>query len=401
MADEKKEEHKPHEHAHHHEHHPKKPISQKLKRLNYDNIFVAVALILGVVVLVNLVITFNINKDINKGAADAEEAAKPAKIELTTIVNPTCTDCFDITAVSSHVKTGNVEITSENSLEFDSNEAKAIISKYNIQQIPAIVITGEIDKINIQGLVKNDDSLLLPEITPPYTDAETGEIQGRVTLYNLNDPACIDCNDLATLVNQIKSSGITITEEKNIDSNSAEGKELIDKYKIDFIPIILFSEDAGIYPIIQQAWPQIGSIESDGTHVMRVVNPPYINITTGKLRGLIDITYLTDSTCIECYDVNTHKEIITSPQSFAMILGKEETVDISDVKGKELIAKYDITQVPTVILSEEIDAYPSRLALSEFFSVEEDNSYVFRRPSVMGNYKDLTTDEVVIAQQQG
>ncbi len=286
--------------------------------------------------------------------------------------------------------------------EFDSNEGKAIISKYKIEKIPTVVVTGEIDKFTIQGLEKRENALLLTRLEPPYTNAANGEILGRVTLYNLKDSACEKCSDLTPLINQIKGAGIKISQEKIINPESNEGKELLKKYNLDFAPTIILSKDAVAYEIMKEAWPQIGTIEKDGYYVLRLVYPPFINLTTSKLRGLVDIIYLTDKSCKECYDVNLHNQIITNPQSFAINLDKEETVDISDAKGKELIDKYNITQVPTTILSSEVAVYPSSEALKQFFTVEKDGSFVFRIASVLGNYKDLTTNKVVnVEQNQG
>ena len=232
------------------------------------------------------------------------------------------------------------------------------------------------------------------------TEAATGRIEGRVTLSILKDASCDKCNELTVLTNQIKAAGVKISQEKTVSSTSDEGKGLISKYDIDFVPTLVLSKDAAAYQIIQQAWPQVGTKESDGSYVLRLVNPPYINLTTGKLRGLVNAVYLTDKSCTECYNVSVHREILTSPQSFAVKLDKEEYVDVENAKGKELIAKYNITQVPTVILSDEISAYPSTVALKQFFSVEKDGYYVFRKDAVVGAYKDLTTNQIVKPIQQ-
>ena len=159
------------------------------------------------------------------------------------------------------------------------------------------------------------------------------------------------------------------------------------------------SKDAEAYGIIKTAWPAIGTKENDGSYVMRVAYPPIENLSTGKVMGLVKITYLTDKSCTECYDVNNHKQILTSPQSFAIMLDREETYDISDATGKELLSKYNITQVPTVILSEDVSVYPSSQAMKQFFSLEKDGSFVFRALQAVGTYKDLIKNEVVKQQQ--
>ena len=340
------------------------------KKFNLYYIFIGLTILLGVILLFNIALTFNVNKELKKSAEAVQEKLKPAKIELTLIKNSKCSDCSDISALVIHIKNTNVNVTDEKTVEFDSKEGREIISKYKIEKAPTVIVTGEIEKINIQGLEKREHALLLNDVPPPYTNAVTGKIEGRVTLYTLKDLECTKCNDLSMLIAQIKGAGVKIYEEKNIDVGSDEGKELSKKYNIGFAPTIILSKDASAYGIIQQAWPQIGSKENDGAYVLRAVNPPFINLTTGKLRGLVDITYLTDKSCIDCYDVAQHREILTSPQSFAIKLDKEETIDISDTKGKELISKYNITQIPTIILSSEVSAYPSNLALKQFFSIE-------------------------------
>lgn len=372
---------------------------KRRKKFDVETIFIGITIILGIILVINILLAYNLKNDLQKSAEEIKEKLKPAKIELTIIKNSKCSDCFDISTILSHIKSANLNITKQNSVEFNSEEGKSIIKKYNIKKIPTIVITGEIDKVSVQGLEKAQNALLLASINPPYTNALNGEIEGKVILYNLKDPACQKCNDLAPLVGQIKSAGVRISEEKIIAPSSNEGKELTKKYRIDFAPTIILSKDAAAYDIMQKAWPQIGTKESDGSYVLRIASPPFINLTNGKLRGIVNIIYLTDKSCTECYDVGQHKEILTNQQSFAIKLEKEEAYDISEAKGKELIYKYNITQAPTVILSDEVNAYSSIQALKHFFSVEKDGSYVFRRLAALGTYKDLLKNQIVKAPQ--
>ena len=373
------------------------------KKLDFGNIFIGLTVLLGILLVINLLLTSSLNKDLRKSAQELKEKLKPAKIEITSIKNSKCSDCFDISAVLSYVKSSNVNATKEKIVEFDSKDGRDLIKKYGIKKIPALVVTGEIEKVSIEGLEKNEDALLFTETSPPYTDALTGKIEGMVALYILKDSSCDKCNDLVQLISQIKAAGVKVSTEKKIESSSDEGKELIKKYSIGFAPAIILSKEAAAYDIMQEAWLQIGTKEDDGSYVLRSVYPPYINLTTGKLRGLVDLTYLVDKSCTPplCYNVSVHREILTNPQGvFTIKLEKEETVDVEDAKGKELIAKYNITQVPMVIISDEASAYPSSQALKQFFSIEKDGFYVFRRLQVLGTYRDLTTGQIVKAQNE-
>ena len=384
-------------HHHHNEGHKKHSASVKF---NIRHLYFGLLIVLGIVLIVNMVLTFNINKDLQKKSAELKEKLKPGEVELTLIRNSKCKDCADISAVVSSIKNAKINITKERTLEFDSKEAKELISKYKIQRIPTVLLTGEIEKVSIQGMTKKDNALLLTTIAPPYTNALNGKIEGKATLYVIRDPDCVKCGDLDNIIAQIKSAGVRISNERNMSSKSPEGQDLIRKYNISFVPSLILSKDAGAYDIVQKAWPQIGTKESDGSYILRLVYPPYINLTTGELKGVVSAIYITDKSCTECYDISLHRQILTSPQSFAIKLDKEETYDLSDAKGKEIIAKYDITAVPTVILSEGINAYPTSPALKQFFKVAEDGFFIFNRVQALGTYKNLTSGEIIKPQQQ-
>jgi hypothetical protein len=402
MEEQKKEGHKQEHHSSHHTEHHKLHNSNWNSRVsgNWNIIILAIALILVVVVAVNVATSFSISKGLKEKAAAAEDAARPAEIEMIVVTNSECPNCFDSSLLTEFVRSSNVNVKNEKTIEFDSAEAKELTAKYGIQIVPALVVTGEIDKASLEGFEKRDDALVFTKISPPYTDVSDGSVKGLVAVYLLKDDSCEKCNDLSSLIGQITFSGIKITEQRNISAGSPEGAAFAQKYNINFIPSMILSKEAGVYELIQQAWGQIGSKEADGSYVLRTPYPPFINLTTLETKGLVDVTYLADDSCSDCYDVKTHKEILTSPNSFALIFNSEETVDISGAKGKELIAKYNITMAPAVILSKAAGDYPSSEGLTQFFSVESDGTYVFRQPAVLGNYKDLITNEVVRPQQQ-
>ncbi|MBI2124810.1 hypothetical protein HYT92_03390, partial [Candidatus Pacearchaeota archaeon] len=248
--EEKKEESIHHDHVHHEPSHMHPPHRKK----NLDNLFLIAALALVFILLVNIFLTFGINKKLKSNAEAAKEASRPAKIQLTLIKNSRCGDCFDASPFAAYVKSSKVELLDERILEFDSAEARRLMSKYDIQKIPAILVTGELDRLNLEGFQRVQDALILRQINPPYTDA-SGKIVGRVSLKLIKDGSCLKCNDLELFLTQLRLAGINIAEQKNISVSSDEGKALLLKYKIGFAPTAILSEDAGAYAIIQQAWP--------------------------------------------------------------------------------------------------------------------------------------------------
>ena len=86
-------------------------------------------------------------------------------------------------------------------------------------------------------------------------------------------------------------------------------------------------------------------------------------------------------------------------------MNKEVYLDISDPEGEKIVKKYDILQVPTIVLSADIGYYDDVVySPGQTFSdiwqgvgtVEPDGAYVFRNVDVMqAPYRNLTSGEVM------
>ncbi|MBI2128887.1 hypothetical protein HYU07_01475 [Candidatus Woesearchaeota archaeon] len=222
--------------------------------------------------------------------------------------------------------------------------------------------------------------------------------KGISSIY-LKASSCDSCSDLTGLVPALKNLGIFFESEKTIDASSAEGKQLIEKYKILKLPALVFSKEASQYKEITGVWSDIGSVEKDGSYVLRLINPPYFDVAKSKAEGFVELTYLTDSSCKTCYNVTIHKLILSNPQNFGMAISAERYADISSETGKELIRKYNITFVPTVILSKDAGLYPSLAVVwPQVGSVEGDGSYIFRDLSVLKVvYKNIANNTIINA----
>jgi len=107
----------------------------------------------------------------------------------------------------------------------------------------------------------------------------------------------------------------------------------------------------------------------------------------------VKLTLLDDKSCESCYNVSLHKRVLPS---FGVQVGEEELVDISSSKGKALLAQYNITAVPTILLDKEAQRYPTLMAIwSQVGAAAEDGTLVFTRASSMGAYKDLSTGDII------
>ncbi|MAG38870.1 hypothetical protein CMO90_02170 [Candidatus Woesearchaeota archaeon] len=375
--------------------HVVKKFSKSKKSNRNSNLYIALGAFLILFALYNILQTSSFLSLFDEKLAEAKEAARPADLQMTIIQNINCDDCFNIQTIIDSIKKSNVNIISEQIIDFDSNEAIELIQKYSVDKVPSVLLFGEIEKVNIRNLEESDNVLVFRELTPPYTESATGDVKGRVSSTILLDSSCDFCVDLTQILNSLKESGIAIVSEKTIDRNSAEGQSLISKYDFESLPVLILSSDMDVYSSeIIDFWNQIGTIESDA-YVSTLTYPPYVDLIEDRVVGFVSMTILEDESCVDCYDPdNFHKPILSR---MGVVFGEEKRVDISSSEGQALLDKYSITKVPTVILEGEPEVYPVLVnAWQGVGSVEDDGVYVFRQVEVARQtYKDLSSGEII------
>jgi len=354
-----------------------------LKKVNFSGFNAILVIVLLVILAFGLYSTTSI-----KNAFTAAEP-KVSKLEVITLSGE-CDGCMTAADMIKIIEgLPNIKIESQKDLTFNEAETKELITKYAIKKLPAIILKGA---ETMEGFEKVEDALVFRNVPAPYVNAETGNAVGLVTATFIEDTACKECADITNLVEQLKQLGISIVKEQHFAIGTEQGKTLVDNYKIDTVPTLTLSADVKEYPVIQQVWSQIGTIESDGTYVLRMMTAPYKELNTSKVRGFVDLTFLVDKSCKTCYNVSLHKNILQG--NFGMKLASEKFLDVSSTEGKKLAKNYGITLIPTVLMSSEAGVYPIMSKVwSEVGTVEEDGTYVFRAIDKLGagTYKDLST----------
>lgn len=247
-------------------HHKKDTTMQK--------IIIGLALVFLAIAIYDVYIVYTSNAIVNEKIVASKEAARPANIEVTKILAPSCQDCFDISQVENAIRQLNVKASPQRILDYASDEAKQLISKYGIKKIPAMLITGEVEKAGISfwnqvGTVESDGTLVL-RFGAPYVDPSTGMEVGKAELVNIVDKTCGSCYNVSIQESILKSGfGFVFSGIKTYDIGSADGARLVSLYNITKVPTILISPDAKYYEGLQQIWKQVGSIEKDGWYVFR------------------------------------------------------------------------------------------------------------------------------------
>ncbi len=374
-------------------------VKIKMWKIIKNNALKIFMILMGILLITSIVNLFSVSISataLKTKVSEMKEANKPAEIELFTIKTD-CINCFDIFSIVESVKKNNVKILKEETISKNSDKAKEFIQKYGIEKLPSIVIFGETNKTNLNGFEEVKDALIFKQVKPPYIDARTSEVKGKVEIITILDSSCKKCISLSPILDNLKRDNVFISSLKNVEYNSANGIELINKFGIKKVPTLLISSGIDYYETIKQGLAQLNSIKKQGFYAVHPVIPPYRDLTSNKITGLVDLIMLKDNTCSNCYDVQNNKQILTR---FGIEINDEKTYDISSVKGKELISKYNIKKVPIIILSPEANAYDSFVNVwQEVGTKEGDGWFIMRKPEVLGIYKDLTSNLIISGKQ--
>ncbi len=377
---------------------------ERTVNLPWTKIFLVIALVATVAGALFATKTLSATE---KKIAKAKEAARPANIKITKITTPNCSDCFNLDDAVSTLKKQNVSVGEEKAVVFDSPHGQSLIKQLGIRKVPTYIVTGEVTKKNIEGFTKSngevkDNIFVFTKVTPIFIATDTKKEMGKVTATILTDPSCSQCLDPKLTIEAYKKAGIKITEQKEVVWNSQEGQNLISQYKITKLPTFILSSDIDLYDNVKSSWSQIGTVEQDKTYVARNLFMPYRDIEKGQIVGLVNLVYLTDAACTDCYNPEqVQKPILT--RGFGVGLASERTVDVNSVEGQELVGQYKITKVPTILLSSDADQYAGlKNVWPSVGTIETDGRYIFREMARIGNvtYKDLASNQVIRPTQQ-
>ncbi len=222
----------------------------------------------------------------------------------------------------------------------------------------------------------------------------SGETNELATLHLTTIKAdCEKCFDMQSVATFIASQKVRILTQKNLSSSDAEAKRLMSENGITTLPALVITgkiSDPSVSAILERLAAKI----SGNAAVISGI-PPYYNTETQKTEGLVNVIELTDNSCSECYDPELHMQILPR---FITYVNNVTDYDISSDAGKELIQKYNITKVPTILLSPDASVYSSLTGIwNSVGTKESDGWHVFRATEQMGIYKDLANNTVVNA----
>ena len=338
-----------------------------------------------------------------RSAVGVDDAVALPKINAVLISAPDCADCADHAQLVSALNRSSELAYSE--LGYGSDEAAAAISEYKINALPAVIISGEVDKLQaIASLVssarKVDGAHVMEAQSLPYYSVQDARVFGRVNATVITVQDCADCLPALMIIDQLRSAGVVISGVTQHEYGSAGASELIAEYGLEKLPALVLSEDLARYKALlgEDGFEDIFVEQADGSFLFGFYNFPYLEPETGRIRGYVEMVLIDDESCAPCYDPMTHTNAVGT---YGVIVNSTISYDINSTEGAELVAKYNITKIPTMILSPEAAIYPVLMGVwPDVGTVEPDGWHVFREIELTGgSYKNLETGIIVLVEE--
>ena len=361
-----------------------------------DRIILALFAALVVIGVVNVIILTNIS--LFAGQKTVEN--QPARLSVTEISVPGCDGCYDAAEAVDAIKRQNTNVT-QSRVDMTSAEGMSLINRHGITKLPALVVTGEINKSaalsrhwSQVGTVKGD--AVVVEALLPYYSTTKARVVGLVNVTRILDTSCAQCSSVGVFLNSFQQAGVVFGSDVNLEYNSPQGAKLVSDFGITRVPAMVISGDILEYSSVAAIWAQFNATEKNGAYALHVLQAPYRDLAMNKVVGLVDIIYLNDTSCNNCYNVMIHKDILEN--SFGVSLVNETVIDVNSTDGKALISKYNITIAPVFVMSPDAKYYTGLMQVWPDVGTTESNGwYVFTNVTVLGGtYKNLETGKTVV-----
>lgn len=207
------------------------------------------------------------------------------------------------------------------------------------------------------------------------------------------------CWDARLFISALQAKGVIIDKVVTTTIESyvpvTGGVVLAKKYGITKVPTVILEFTGDNKPDLTQFFNVgLGNIIDDNKFVLSRILAPYYDVKAKNIKGLVNIIYLGDKSCTACYDPKLHE---TALKNLGVDTSQATSLDTSSAEGKALIAKYNLTKVPTAIITGEVAEYS---ALVETWPsvgiIANDGAYIFTHEELMtGSYKDLKTGKVI------
>lgn len=205
------------------------------------------------------------------------------------------------------------------------------------------------------------------------------------------DTTCENCFDTNIFIDLVKKDKVILDNIREVDINSDEGKELKNKYKIVKAPIVLLKGEYDENNAFIKNWQSYGEVIDDA--LVSDVYPPYRDLKTNEIIGQVDLTIIYNQQCTNCYNTKLQLAYLKAD---GLVPNSINKLDVLDPEAQDLIKKYNIKKVPTIILSPEAKYYKKLTTDWQGVGfIAADGNYIFTAVEQVGDYYDLEQSKEV------
>ncbi|GEM_PF-1369487 len=371
-----------------------KPLSKKKTALVGLGLVVFIA-----VVMLFYWVTYIVPEQTVKKTQTVQVQTAASKIELIELSVRDCNQCVSFELFKKQLHDLNKEFDFKK-VYFDSNEGKELTKEYSIESVPTIIIKnaskslfGNWDEV---GSIEGDGSLVFRARIPVYWDLKQKRFAGLVNATELVDSSCASCFDpLQSNEMQLLLKNIKVKSVKRVEAGSVNGKKIVEKYHLGFVPALIFSREIRDYNFFSQFAP-LGSIEADGSFVVRTKFPPYKDLDSNTVKGLLSVTVIEPTQCWACRDAKDLLSFLNS--RLGLRFSNVSVIDANTASARTLSDQYSIQYAPAALITGNINLYPGMEdAFPKIGRVFKDGVHAFDNPLLLGQgyYYDFNSGEIV------
>lgn len=173
---------------------------------------------------------------------------------------------------------------------------------------------------------------------------------------------CAQCTPVASVLAAVTAARVNITKQLTLSASDEDSKKLITDYSIKKLPAV----------VVKGEIDKVGFTGFTRTADALVYAPeaPYVDAATGSIKGLVTLTLVNASSCVECTDLMPAVQ-----QLRGLVTVKEvKAVDKDSTGGKALAEKYSMARLPGVLVSSDVAEYPVASQLAAAGTLKQDGT---------------------------
>ena len=201
---------------------------------------------------------------------------------------------------------------------------------------------------------------------------------------------CKECFDIEAALENIKKQNVDITKEKTLFLDESQAKELIRNFNIKKFPAMVISGEVNKTQQLKSFFNGVGEFSGQNNVVYTSISPPYYDMSAAKVVGKVSIVNVVDSSCKECVPLS---QVADSLKQSGVAVTEEKSYEYTSKEGIDLINKFNVSRIPAILISNEIDYYEDVKQQLQQLVEEKQGFYALHATSPP--YRDLEQGKVV------